>query len=183
MDIVYSDPQFQNSIQAKYYKILYWPRDFQTNNTYQVTNINNGLGYNSIQASIAAFATYQGATISVRSGTYQENIVITKPVSLISQDKDAAVTGNILNNNLLTIVSDNVTVTGFTLQNSGNFSSGAGGGILLDSVQNCSLTRNTVTNSYNGILINNSSNNLFKNNIIENNYFGIVLNNSSENIL
>ena len=183
MDIVYSDPQFQNSIQAKYYKILYWPRDFQTNDTYQVTNINNGLGYNSIQASIAAFATYQGATISVRSGTYQENIVITKPVSLISQDKDAAVTGNILNNNLLTIVSDNVTVTGFTLQNSGNFSSGAGGGILLDSVQNCSLTRNTVTNSYNGILINNSSNNLFKNNIIENNYFGIVLNNSSENIL
>ena len=141
------------------------------------------MGYNSIQAAISTFATYQGATISVKSGTYQENIVIAKPVSLISQDKESTITDNILNTNLLTIASDNVTVTGFTLKNSGNFSSRAGGGILLDSVHNCSLTRNTVTNSYNGILINNSSNNIFKNNVIENNYFGIVLNNSSENIL
>jgi parallel beta-helix repeat protein len=86
-----------------------------------------------------------------------------------------------LNATLLTIVSDNVTVTGFTIQNSSNFSGGVGVGILLDGAYNCSLTSNTVTNSYNGILINNSFNNFFKNNIIDNNYVGIVLQSSSEN--
>ena len=99
VDIVYSDPEFQNSIQTKYCKILYWPRDFETNNSYQVTNINNGLGYNSIQAAISSFATYQGATISVKPGMYQENIVIAKPVSLISQNKDSIIRGNMLNAN------------------------------------------------------------------------------------
>jgi pectin methylesterase-like acyl-CoA thioesterase len=103
--------------------------DFETNNSYQVTNTNNGLGYNSIQAAISSFATYQGAAISVKPGMYQENIVIAKPVSLISQNKDSIIRGNILNATLLTIVSDNVTVTGFTIQNSTNFSGGAGVGI------------------------------------------------------
>src|SRR5271169_382705 len=36
IDIVYSDPEFQNSIQSKYSKILYWPKDFETNFVYPV---------------------------------------------------------------------------------------------------------------------------------------------------
>ncbi len=180
VDVVYSDSEVQNSLQTKYCKILNWPRDFETSNNYQVTNTNNGLGYNSIQAAISSFATYQGAIISVKPGLYQENIVIAKPVSLIGQNKDSIIRSNMLNATLLTIVSDNVTVTGFTIQNSNN-SAGAGVGILLDGAYNCSLTKNVVTNSYNGILINNSSNNLFKNNIIDNNYYGIVIHSSSEN--
>ena len=179
--IAYSDPEFKNALQTKYCNILYWPRDFETNNVQQVTNINNGLGYNSIQAAISSFATYQGATISVQPGIYQENVVITKPVSLISQNKDSIIRGNMPNATLLIIISDNVTVTGFTIENTGNFSSEAGIGILLDGAYNCSLTKNTCSNNYNGILINNSFNNLFKNNFVDNNYFGLVLRNSSEN--
>ncbi len=181
LDIVYSDPEFKNLIQIKYNKILYWPNDFGTNMNFPITNIDNGLGYNSIQDSMTSFATYQGATVLVEPGTYQENIVITKPVLLISQNEDATIRDNMLNIPLLTIVSDNVTITGFKIQNSGNFSIGAGGGILLNNVHNCSLIRNTITYSFNGIFINNSSSNLIKNNIIQNNYRGIVLLNSSEN--
>ena len=29
IDIVYSDPQLQNSIQSRYHTILYWPKDFE----------------------------------------------------------------------------------------------------------------------------------------------------------
>jgi parallel beta-helix repeat protein len=183
VDIVYGDPQFQSSVQTKYCKILHWPRDFETDISYRVTNINNGLGYSSIQDAVSSFATYEGATISVKPGKYQENIVITKPVSLTSQNKDTTITDNLQNNPLLTISSDNVTITGFVVQNNGNFSGGAGEGIILDSAHNCSLIKNTVTNCYTGIFINNSSNNILKNNIIDNNYFGVVLQNSSENTL
>ena len=181
IDIVYSDQEFTNLIQSKYNKILYWPNDFGTNMNFQITNIDNGLGYNSIQDAISSFATYQGATVLVMPGTYQENIVITKPVLLISQNEDATIRDNMLNTPLLTIVSDNVTVTGFTIQNGGNYSIGAGGGILLDNAHNCSLIKNTVIYSFNGIFINNSSRNLIKNNFIQNNYYGIVVQHSSEN--
>ncbi|MGE5533762.1 MAG: hypothetical protein ACM3UN_05380, partial [Bacillota bacterium] len=130
IDIAYSDPQFQNSIQTKYCKILCWPRDFETNISYRVTNINNGLGYNNIQDAISSFATYQGATILAKPGIYLEKIVIAKPVSLISQNKDVIIRDEIQETPLLTISSDNVTLTGFTMQNSGNFSNE---GIILNS--------------------------------------------------
>lgn len=181
IDIVFSDPEFKNSIQNKYNKILYWPNDFGTNMNFQVTNIDNGLGYSSIQDSLSSFATYQGATILVKPGTYQENIVITKPVFLNSQNEDAIIRNNMLDTPLLTIVSDNVTVTGFRIQNNGTFSIGAGGGILLDNAHNCSIIRNTIIYCFDGIFLNNSSSNLIKNNVVQNNYRGIVLHNSSEN--
>ena len=181
IDIAYSDQEFKNIIQIKYNKILYWPNDFGTNMNFQITNLDNGLGYNSIQDAISSFATYQGATVLVKPGTYQENIVIKKPVLLISQNEDATIRDNTLNIPLLTIVSDNVTVTGFTIQNGGNDSIGAGGGILLDNAYNCSLIGNIVIYSFNGIFINNSSRNLIKNNFIQNNYYGLVVQNSSEN--
>ena len=191
IDIVYSDPQFQSSIQSKYSEILYWPKDFETNinypvidlnnglgynsfetNTnYPVIDLNNGLGYNSIQEAISSFATYAGDTILVKPGKYQENIVITKPVSLISQNKDTTIIDGAKNGTALTIVSDNVTVTGFIVQNGGNFSSGTGEGILLDNAHNCSLIGNTVTNSYNGIFLNDSFNNVLRNNTMSNNKF------------
>ena len=181
IDIVYSDQEFKNIIQSKYNKILYWPNDFGTNMNFQITNLDNGLGYNSIQDAISSFATYQGATVLVIPGTYQENIVITKPVLLISQNEDATIRDNMLNTPLLTIVSDNVTVTGFTIQNGGNYSIGAGGGILLDNAHTCSLIKNTIIYSFNGIFLNNSSRNLIENNFVQNNYYGIVVQHSSEN--
>ena len=171
IDIVYSDPEFQSSIQSKYSKILYWPNDVETNINYPVTDLNNGLGYTSIQGAISSFATYEGDTILVKPGTYQENIVITKPVSLISQNKNATIIDGEKNGTVLTIASDNVTVSGFTVENGGNFSAGTGEGILLKNANNCSLIGNTVTNSYNGIFLNDSFNNILSNNTMSNNKF------------
>ena len=171
IDIVYSDPQFQSSIQSKYSEILCWPKDFETNINYPIIDLNNGLGYNSIQEAISSFATYEGDTILVKPGTYQKNIVITKPVSLISQNKDTTIIDGAENGTALTIASDNVTVTGFTVQNGGNFSAGTGEGILLDNAHNCSLIGNTVTNCYNGIVLNDSFNNVLRNNAMSNNKF------------
>ncbi len=183
IDIVYSDPEFQNSTNSKFRKILYWPKDFETNATYQVTDPKYNFGYNSIQEAISSFATYEGDTLSVKPGTYQENIAVTKPVSLTSQNKETTIIYGSENGSALTIASDNVTVTGFTAQNGGNISAGTADGIVLDNAHNCSLIANTVASSHYGILLNDSSSNLLANNTIYNNYYGIALINSSDNIL
>ena len=121
VDIVYSDPQFQQSIQGKYSQILDWPKDFQTTTNFPVINVNNGLGYNSIQEAVSSYATYPGDTILVKPGTYKENIVITRPIVLLSQNNSSTIIDGTENGTALTIASSNVTVSGFTVENGGNF--------------------------------------------------------------
>ena len=177
LDIVYSDQEFQNLIQSRYSKVLYWPKNFEANTDYPVVNLNNGLGYNTIQEAISSFATYAtyaGDTISVKPGTYQENIVITKPVALTSQNKGNTIIDGPGKGAALTIASDNVTVTGFTVQNGGNLSGAMGAGILLQNSNNCTITNNTVTNNYKGIVFDNSSDNVLKGNNIGDNMFNLV---------
>lgn len=181
LDIVYGDQEFQNLIQSMYSKVLHWPKNFETNASYPVINVNNGLGYSSIQEAISSYATYAEDTISVKPGTYKENIVITKPVSLISQNKNNTIIDGSRNGTTLTIASDNVTVSGFTIQNGSNLSGTMGAGILLDSAHNCKVINNNVTNNYEGIVLDNSSDNVLKGNSIYHNTYNLVLQNSSPN--
>jgi parallel beta-helix repeat protein len=181
LDIVYSDQGFQNSIQSKYSKVLRWPQNFETNINFSVTNLNNGLGYNTIQEALSSYATYAGDTIFVKPGTYHENIVITKSVSLTNQNQDPAIIDGSGNDTALTIVSDNVTMTGFIVQNDGNLSALVGAGILLLNAHNCTVTNNTVHNNYAGIVIANSSGNVLRRNNISDNMVNLVLMNTSSN--
>ncbi len=88
LNIVYSDPQFQNAIQNKYSKIIYWPKDFESNVTYPIIDQNNGLGYNSVQEALSSYATYQNDTILIKPGTYQEIFVATKPFVLTTLNNE-----------------------------------------------------------------------------------------------
>jgi parallel beta-helix repeat protein len=177
IDIVYSDREFQNLIQKKYCKVLYWPRDFEANTSYLIINNNNMLGYNTIQEAINSFATYQGDSLLVKPGTYQENIVITKPVTLTSQNSSTTIIDGSGSGTVLTIATDNVTINGFTLQNSDSL----GAGILLENAHNCRVINNTVINNYEGIVLDNSSGNVLKENNIYHNSYNLVLKNSSQN--
>jgi parallel beta-helix repeat protein len=183
LDIVYSDYQFQKTISNHYSKVLLWPEDFTTNISYPVVNINNNLGYNTIQEAISSFATYQEDTVLAKSGTYQEKVAVTKPVTLISSNNGTAIIDGTNKDTALTIASDNVTVMGFSVENGGSFLGKTGSGILLNNSRNCTLANNTVTNSYSGIFINNSSNNTIENNTVEDNFNGILFDDSSGNIL
>ena len=53
----------------------------------------------------------------VNLGTYQENVAITKPVTLTTENKNATIIESRMNGTALTIDADNVTVAGFTLKN------------------------------------------------------------------
>jgi parallel beta-helix repeat protein len=181
LNIVYSDPQFHNAIQSEYSKVLYWPQDFETGVSYPVIDVNNSLGYNTIQDALSSFATYQGDTILVNPGTYQENININKPVSLTSQNKNTTIIEGLNNGTALAITTDNVTATGFTIRNGGYPSSSVGTGILLENAHNCTLTNNVITDNYIGVLLTNSTDNVFRSNEINGNTYNLILQNSSPN--
>ncbi len=73
--------------------------------------------FNTIQAGIDAVAP--GGTVSVAAGTYNEAVVITKPVTLrsISGAASTIIDGNSATGNryLVTIEANDVTVDGFTI--------------------------------------------------------------------
>ena len=60
-----------------------------------------------------------GDTIYVYSGTYYENIVITKKISLIGENPKTTIIDGRNMGNVVHILSDNVLISGFTLTNSG----------------------------------------------------------------
>jgi parallel beta-helix repeat protein len=181
LNIVYSDPQFRTAIQKAYSKVLYWPQDFETGVSYPVIDVNNSLGYNTVQDAISSFATYEGDTVLVKPGTYPESIVVTKPVALTSRNKETTIIEGLDNGTALTIAADNITVTSFTVKNGRSPSSTVGTGILLENAHNCTVTDNIITDNYVGILLNNSTDNVFRSNEISGNTYNLILQNSTPN--
>lgn len=181
LNIVYSDPQFQSAIKSEYKKILYWPQDFEKGVSYQVTDLNDSLGYDTVQDAVSSFATYEGQTLLVKPGTYQQNVAVDKPLTLTSQNNQTTIIEGVDNGTALTISADNVTATGFTLENSGSPQPTMGTGILLENAHNCTITSNIVVDSYIGVLLVNSTFNVFRNNIISGNTYNLIFQNSSPN--
>lgn len=99
-------------------------------------------------------ATYED-TIFVYNGTYYENIVINKPLNLIGEDKATTIVDGRKLNNSISLVSQKITVSGFSITNGSN--------ILKKEVENWSCAGIRVTGSNNKIV----------NNIIYNNTLGI----------
>ena len=181
VDIVYNDRQFENQIQNLYSRILVWPKDFESGIKYPVTDLNNGLGYDTIQDAISSFATYEAVAIQVNSGTYQENIVVNKPLKLLSTNNQTTVISSEGNGTAIKIVADQVTVSGFTVTNSGSSTGKQGTGLWLENAYNCTVVGNIFAGNYVGVLLQNSSENTFRTNQIGNNSFNLILQNSTNN--
>ena len=112
----------------------------------------------SIQAAINS--ANPGDTIFVYSGAYYENIFIDKTINLEGENKNTTFIDGEGNNHAVVIYyANNVTISGFTIQNSG-------------------------TNIFSGLVILDASDCKVYDNIIKENNFGVNLKNfSSENII
>lgn len=126
-----------------------------------------------------------GDIIYVYHGIYSENIVVNKSIALIGESKDNTVIDGSLTGTVVTISTDRVIISGFTIQNSG---SGypywdAGISILSPSSNNITIFGNNLTNNNWGIFLNHTSDNeIFENDIFNNIYCGVLLNDASGNL-
>jgi len=122
-----------------------------------------------------------GDTVFVHNGTYVENIVINKSITLTGENRINTIIDANENGDTIYISADYVYITGFSILHSGdNYLHDAG--IDIDSNYN-SIMDNTIKNNIcDGITLRNSRNNIISNNNINNNGgIGIELSSSSNN--
>ena len=122
-----------------------------------------------------------GDTIYVYNGTYSEQLVIDKPISLTGENQyNTVIDGNKIGN-VIKITANNVNITHFTIRNS--LSVFEFSGIRLDHSNGNNISYNIITKNYEGIWLENSNSNTFIDNDISNSGEGIYAINSSNNIL
>lgn len=113
-----------------------------------------------------------GDSLIVRAGTYFENIIIRKSITLIGEDSSRTVidgNGGIT----LYVAYSNVKITGFTVQN-GSF------GIYIDRTYNVDIVGNTITRNIYGVEIYSSSHITMKSNRIYDNLYNFALDSDVE---
>jgi len=146
-----------------------------------VHNIDTGLDYAAIQEAIDASETLDGHIIHVDAGTYYENVVVDKSVSLIGENKSMTVIDGKGSGDVVHVSANNVTIGGFTIRNSG---SAANFGICIYSSSGNNITDNIlIDNGWLGILVYNSSYNFIVGNTVTCNFRGMWLDDSSCNSL
>ncbi len=124
----------------------------------------------------------EGDTIFVYNGTYVENVVVNKTISLIGEDNSLSFIDGGSVGAAITVTAHNVTISGFTVGN-GSLVSETGAGILLTQVQYANLSDNIIASSYTGLTFINSSFNNAENNQFSSCNISISLNFSDSNTL
>jgi parallel beta-helix repeat protein len=122
-----------------------------------------------------------GDTIQVSPGTYKENILINKSITLVGEEKTHTIIDAQQNGPAIKINTNNTTVTGFTIKNSSQNLDIPGAGILLNSTTDVKITKNAIATNQHGIIIQNSNNSLITDNTIKNNTIGIEIASNSNN--
>jgi len=162
--------------------------------------------YPTIQAGINA--ANLGDTIYVRAGKYFENVVVTKMVSLVGENKSTTIIDGKGTGSAVLIRANNVTIRNFMIRNAGGGSAGVyvdryyknnvlsdnilisnkWSGVYLDyGSSNNTITRNIISNNTAmidsfGLKLWSSNNNSFFGNKITNNRYGIGMGGSNKNI-
>jgi LPXTG-motif cell wall-anchored protein len=140
----------------------------------------SGIGnFSTIQDGIDAATTND--TVFVYNGTYYENIVIDKSITLLAENTINTIIDGRGTGNVIKINADYVIIKGFTIQHSGLIFPNSG--INLSSNQNL-IENNLILNNLYGMTLYKSSMNIIKGNTIQNNdNCGIYMSQSSRNLI
>ena len=124
-------------------------------------------------------AASPGDIIEVTNGTYYENLIVNKSVSIIGQDPSNTVIDGGGKPIAVDILSSDVVVSGFTIENgTGELPPyvGLGSGISIYRCNSTTIKNNVLRNNYYGLQLANASNCMIFNNIIMNSsYSGIFI--------
>lgn len=138
---------------------------------------------------LAIDSAFDGDIIFVRSGTYNETLLLNKSLSLVGENKETTIINGHNEAPVVYICKDGVNVTGFTLLNgdfplphSPDFPWGTRlAGIHLHNVRNCRITGNNIANSGCGIWLVEAHENNISRNYVTNNDYGIRFKSSTNN--
>ena len=132
--------------------------------------------YSSIQEAINAAGG--GDTVFVRSGTYLEQVVVNKSISLVGEDVHTAVIdGCGVESDIIAISSDKVNLSAFTIQNTSKR------GLVMLNSTGCAVTGNVMQMCENGLVLANSHFNFICSNKLLNNTVGIGTSDSCNNTI
>ncbi len=117
-----------------------------------------------------------GSTIYIPSDVYYERIVINKTISLIGENVSTTIIDGSNGGTIVNIIADNVTIAGFTIQNSswGWYKNG----IYVYRADNCEIKSNFLLHNCQNIRLNCSQNSRVLDNTIDGDGYGIRLINS-----
>ena len=141
--------------------------DFVDEDGNRVRNLNTSKNFSTIQAAIEDNETQDNHTIEVYAGTYRENVVVTKRLTLQGIGMPTVdVNGS---GSAITISADGCVVDGFKV--TGGLAEWASG--IMATSNGSTFSNNTAFNNYCGICLWGSSNNSLVNNIVHTNKYGI----------
>jgi len=155
------------------------PLEISAQQTSRIHNLNKDEDYETIQQAIDAASV--GDVIYVRNGLYNESVVVNKTLSLVGENKFNTIIDGGGSGNVILITADNVTVTGFTLRNSGLVLTV--GGVYIDHSVHNKIIGNVMKNNKYGVYLSYSGGNSIVNNTVFNNSYGMSLVSSTGNIV
>jgi len=120
--------------------------------------------FHTIQEAINAASS--GDTIFVHSGTYYENVVVNKTVTVVGENSYDTIIDGGGTPPVVRVTSHRVEIRHFTIRNSGRVWNGYG--LELNNVRNCSISENNITDNHFGIWLLGSSRNGISGNILTN---------------
>jgi len=116
----------------------------------------------------ATNAANPGDIVEVAAGTYYENVVVNKSLSLIGENKSTTIIDGSWTGAVLNITADDVKIAGFTIRNSGP---SGWFGIYIFSSSN-TISGNIISDNLDGIFLRSSSGNTISGNMISP-YYGV----------
>lgn len=169
------------------------------NNTYNfeqvpnnVTNVNTGRTYCTIQSAISDALTLNGHTISVGAGLYNEDVTVSKQLTIQGAGfGTTTVSGPIGGGgSTFAVTASNSVIDGFTITRDGNNVvdwnnpglNSAGISIQGQAITNVIIRNNKITGNRSGIDINNSNGHSVLNNDITDNRTGLIFRNQTDNM-
>ena len=128
--------------------------------------------YRYINQAIENSSTYYN--ILVKKGEYFENIIIDKQIKIIGEDKNTTIINGNYEDDVIKILSENVSIQGFTIKNSRGYNQDAGIKIITNyiKISDCNIYR-----TRHAIIFQNSINSRIINCLIHTNGEGVLLEN------